>query len=36
MRAKPPHKSQLTYRVYKSTDRDHVTATSANQTVAVS
>ena len=35
LRVKPP-KGRLTYRVYKSADRDHVAAASANQTVTVS
>jgi hypothetical protein len=35
LRAKPPTKGKLTYRVYKSADRDHLASASANQTVTV-
>jgi hypothetical protein len=35
LRAKPPTKGKLTYRVYKSADRDHVASASANQTITV-
>jgi hypothetical protein len=35
LRAKPPIKGRLTYRVYKSADRDHAASASANQTVTV-
>jgi hypothetical protein len=35
LHAKPPVKGRLTYRVYKSADRDHVASASANQTVTV-
>jgi hypothetical protein len=36
LRAKPRAKGKLTYRVYKSADRDHVASASANQAVTVS
>jgi hypothetical protein len=35
LRAKPPVRGKLTYRVYKSADRDHTAAASANQTITV-
>jgi hypothetical protein len=35
LRAKPPVKGRLTYRVYKSADRDHVASASAKQAVTV-
>jgi hypothetical protein len=35
LRAKPPVKGRLTYRVYKSADRDHLASASANQTITV-
>jgi hypothetical protein len=36
LRAKPPGKGRLTYRVYKSADADHVDGASARQAVTVS
>ncbi|HEV8163587.1 MAG TPA: hypothetical protein VGR74_03915, partial [Actinomycetota bacterium] len=36
LRATPPTTGRLTYRVYKSADRDHAASTSARQTVTVS
>jgi hypothetical protein len=35
LRAKPPTKGKLTYRIYKSADRDHLASASAKQTVTV-
>jgi hypothetical protein len=35
LRAKPPVKGRLIYRVYKSADRDHLASASAKQTVTV-
>jgi hypothetical protein len=35
LRAKPPTKGKLTYRVYKSADRDHLASASAKQTATV-
>jgi serine protease len=35
LRVTPPTKGQLTYRVYKSADRDHAASASAKQTVTV-
>jgi serine protease len=35
LRATPPIKGRLTYRVYKGADRDHAAAASARQTVTV-
>jgi hypothetical protein len=35
LRAKPPTRGKLTYRVYKSADRDHLASASAKQTITV-
>jgi len=35
LRATPPTKGRLTYRAYKSADRDHAASGSANQTINV-
>jgi hypothetical protein len=35
LRAKPPSRGRLTYRVYKGADGDHVAAASASQAVTV-